>query len=525
MTTTDLFERLRGASPAAVAKALRALTHEQREIVRARFEQASFAEFVRAAWPLIDARPLKWNWHLEAMCLHLEALARGQIDKLIINIPPGFAKSMIVSVLYPCWRWTWQPSWQLIASSASANNVTRDSAKRRRLIESEWYQRRHATDWSLRTEQNRVDNFSNTVNGHMTSITVGGSLTGTRCDALILDDPLDAADANSKAERERVNYFTDSVASTRFNEARRNESVLVMQRLRAQDPTGHALLKGGWTHLRLPAEFDADNPCVTYRKDGTLLWRDPRTQHGELLFPERFPQEWLDKQKVLLADDYAGQYDQRPMSSGGGIFKIEHWRFWKPDGTSGEQHPRPRGCYTGPANPIDIDNLDGALISVDATFRETRAGSFVAIHVWGKKGARRLLLDRVHERMDFYDTIQALKRVIAKWPDVRRKLIEGKANGDAIISSLTREYGIAGIEPVDPGTASKEVRARAGSAYHRAGNVELPDGAPWLQEYIDEHTEFPKGKNDDDVDAQAQALLGFETDGPSAMELYADMEL
>lgn len=522
--TPEIDELLRRATPEQVAAAMKRMTRPQRERLRVAHERRSFAAFVRAAWHLIDPRQLVWNWHIDAMCLHLEALADGEIDQLIINIPPGFAKSMIVGVLYPCWRWTRTPSWQLIAGSAAERNVKRDSAKRRQLIETEWFRTRHAKDWELAADQNQVTNFSNTKRGHMVGVTVGGAVTGARCDCLILDDPIDAGEIYSDAAIEHVNHFTDAVASTRFNDAMRNENVLVMQRLKDNDPTAHALEQGGWTHLRLPAEFEADDPCVTYRKDGSLLWRDPRTAEGELLFPARYPRAALEKQKRKLADEYAGQYQQRPTAKGGGIFRIENWRFWKPDGVGGEgRHPRPRGCWDGPAAPVDIAELDDMLISVDATFRETKTGSFVAMHVWGRLGSRRLLLDRVHERMDFYDTVLALKRLIAKWPWCRRKLIEGKANGDAIISTLTREHGIAGIEPVDPGSASKEQRARAASAYHRAGNVELPDGAPWLAEYIGEHTEFPRGKHDDDVDAQSQALLGFETDAGGALDyVYLD---
>src|SRR6185369_17657680 len=94
--------------------------------------------------------------------------------------------------------------------------------------------------------------------------------------------------------------------------------------------------------------------------------------------------------------------------------------------------------------------------------------------------------------------------------EARRKLVEGKANGDAIISTLEKGHGITGLEAVSPGTANKVTRAMGGQPYQAAGNVELPDGAPWLGEYIGEHASFPNGAHDDDVDAQAQGLLGLE---------------
>lgn len=507
----SLLDDLRRASPEDVKRVLRTLTHAQRELVRAQFERSSFAEFVRAAWPIIDARPLIWNWHLEAMCLHLQALAEGRIERLAINIPPGAAKSMICTILWPCWRWASRPSWQVICASYGQDVAVEHSLKRRQLLESEWYKQRHAKGWSLREDQNAKDDYKNTANGHMTAIGVGGAGTGRRADCILLDDPLRAQAAHSKADRDGAIRFQDAVAVTRFNDMIRPEMVLVMQRLHEEDSTGHVLEQGGWCHLRIPAEFEPEARCITYDLAGKEIWRDPREVEGELFFDEKFPRKTLDGLRASMGDDYYGQYQQRPTAAGGGMFEIVNWRFWKPDGSASEhQHPRPRGCYDGPANPLVLDDLEEVLISVDATFRQTKAGSYVAIHVWGKLGARRILLDRVHERMDFTDTIAALRRVIQNWPQARRKLIEGKANGDAIISSLTKEYGITCIEPVDPGAQGKETRARAAQPYQKSGNVELPDGAPWLGEYIAEHAAFPKGRYNDDVDAQGQALLGFE---------------
>jgi predicted phage terminase large subunit-like protein len=170
---------------------------------------------------------------------------------------------------------------------------------------------------------------------------------------------------------------------------------------------------------------------------------------------------------------------------------------------------RPRGCYEGGAQIINLDDLETILISVDATFRETSDGSFVAIHVWGKNGAYRYLLDAVHRRMDFTDTVKALLGVISRWPEARRKLIEGKANGDAIISTLEKAHGVSGLEAV-PASRSKLDRAHAMQPYQSAANVFLPDGVPWLEEYIAEFASFPKGRSDDHVDAQSQALQGLE---------------
>lgn len=281
-----------------------------------------------------------------------------------------------------------------------------------------------------------------------------------------------------------------------------------------------------WERLMLPTEFEPDRKCVTYRTvtrvNGHVervrekFWEDPRTVAGELLAPDRFSPEVVASIKQTLGPfSYAGQHQQRPSPEGGGMFRVENWRFWRADdGTMAQLGhvggARPRGAYADPARVVSLDQLQEQIISVDASFRETKAGSFVAIHVWARQLSKRLLLYRVHRRMDFTDTVSEMLRVIDLFPEARRKLIEGKANGDAIRSTLERTHGITGIEMVDPGTANKAARANAQSPLQAAGNVELPDGAPWLEEYIAEHAAFPNGPHNDDVDAQAQALQSFE---------------
>ena len=188
------------------------------------------------------------------------------------------------------------------------------------------------------------------------------------------------------------------------------------------------------------------------------------------------------------------------------MFQIAWWRFWKPDGTAPDHiATRPHGCYAGPARPLP--KCDRVLISVDASFKQTVSGSFVAMHVWGAAGADRFLLDRVHARMDFDATCKALVSLAARWPLARQKIIEGKANGSAIVSQLSRR--LSGLIEVEP-EGGKEARAAATQPYVAAGNVHLPDGAPWLDEYIAEHAAFPLGRTDDDVDAQSQALQHLE---------------
>lgn len=517
-----------------------ALTRDQVAIIRQAYlaERArrsgsrSFAAFVKQAWPYVmQVDPLVWSWHMDVLCSHLEEVARGGMRKLLINIPPGHAKSVLVSILWPAWIWTWWPKCQFMFGSYSIGIAERDSLRCRAVIESEWYQETYAGPggWGLRRDQNAKSWFVNTAGGERFSTGVGG--TGRRAHIIGIDDPLDTEERFSKAARVHACEWIGTTLSQRFVDAATGRVVMIMQRLHEEDPSAFVLSAPGWEHLMLPSEYDPERAAVTHHvvehKNGHSekvveeFWRDPRTTRGELLFPQKFSAEVLEafkQRNSLKAAGFATLHQQFPHPEEGGIFPVKMWRFWtSTEGVLkklGYQQAgfRPRGCadpVEAPTSFLDLETLEEIVISVDPSFRKTNEGSFVAIHVWGKVGARRILLDRIHRRMDFTETVSALMSIIERWPQARRKLIEGKANGDAIVSTLEKQYGVFGLIPVAV-TADKVTRAHTAQPYLMGGNIELPEGAPWLDEYIGEHTAFPNGANDDDVDAQSQALQGME---------------
>lgn len=488
----------------------------------------TFAAFVKQAWeyvPSVD--PLVWGWHMDAMCSHLEEVAHGRIPKLLINVPPGHAKSVLMSVLWPAWIWTWWPKAQYIGASYAAELAVRDSVRCRAVIESEWYREMHSgpAGWTLRSDQNAKGYFVNTVGGERFSTGIGG--TGRRSHIIGIDDPLDAVEAHSKAARDNANEWIGQTLSQRFVDPKRPKMAMIMQRLHEEDPSGFVLQGKDWEHLMLPSEFEPDRRAVTFHyveranDNGTLgsfreeFWRDPRTDDGALLFPERFPKDVLESFKqpnALGADGYAGQHGQSPTPAGGGMFKKADWRFYKPDGAGAEWNaPRPKGCTEIAALPLP--KMDREIVSVDAAFKDNPAGSKVAIHVWGRRGADRFLLFRQTEHMDYSTTKKNLKTICKMFPRARTKIVEDKANGTAIVNDLAHD--IPGFIAVEP-EGGKEARAAVGQPYQRAGNVYLPDGAPWVDEYVGIFAAFPKGKENDDVDAQSQALRELEDDDTTA---------
>lgn len=490
----------------------------------------SFAAFVKQAWQYVpQVEPLVWGWHMDAISLHAEAVARAEINWLAISMPPGHGKSVFTSVLWPAWIWTWWPRCQFIFGSYSHGFVVRDARRCREVIQSDWYQQTYCrpAGWQLRDDYGSADNFSNTAGGVRFATSVGGQGAGLRAHVIGIDDPLNIGDAFSKKARDEAIAWMSQTLSQRFVAGYPPRFLLVMQRLHEEDPTGWLERQPSAQVLRLATLFEPEDRCTTRRtverRNGHVEhvveeWIDPRSERDELLFPALYPKERIDGDRSRLGPfGFASQHQQRPAPEGGGIFRVDCWRYWTSDpGTMARLGHmggvRPRGAYAGLARVVDLENdLDTELISVDPTFRETESGSYVVIQVWALAGADRLLLYQVRRRMDMTDTVHALLEVCKLFPRAVRKLIEAKANGDAVISTLEKTHGVSGCEPVAvPSGQGKLQRAHAQSPHQSSGHVLLPEGAPWVEEYIAEHAQFPNAAHDDQVDATSQGLAGLE---------------
>jgi predicted phage terminase large subunit-like protein len=474
--------------PAAprIDRALQELIEVELELRRRRAhhraQTISLAEFVREAWHVVEPGvQLVWNWHIDAICDHLQAVTEGRIQNLIINIPPGLMKSVLVSVMWPAWMWLRDASTRVLTGSYDMTLALRDAVKSRDILRSDWFRDTFMPGWRLKRDQDVKSRYSNTVMGERMCFAVGGKLTGFRGNGWIVDDPLNMKDASSELKRkEAVRIITQALPS-RLNDQRTGWRVIVMQRLHEEDPTGHILSTDadGWVHLCIPMEYD---PTVA-PPASPLQWRDPRSEEGALLFPEMFPTSVLKRlQKSLGPAEYAGQYLQRPTPAKGLIFERGWFKFFD----------RP---------PVDLGEI---IISVDCTFKALEGSDKVAIGVWAKKGPDFYLLEVVVDRMDYLTTKETLRAVFRRWPQARAKLIEDKANGTAVINELGREVG--GLIPINP-KDSKIARARAVSGHVQAGNVWLPQYAEWTEDFIYEATRFPLGKHDDQVDMMTQALI------------------
>lgn len=442
----------------------------------------SFHEFVKASWHVVEpGNRFLDNWHIEAICAHLEAAMRGDIQRLIINIPPRFMKSTLVSVMFPAFVWATDPTRRFLTASYAKDLATRDAVASRRLMESDWYKARWGERVRFTTDQNVKTRYENSRRGYRVTTSVDAGATGEGGDFVIVDDPINAKEAHSAAVRQNAIRWWRETMSTRYNDPNTGVAIIVMQRLAEDDLSGFLLSQEGesWEHLCLPMRYEPKRIITT-----KLGFKDPREQEGDLLFPARFGEKATRRLESELGSyGTAGQLQQRPAPKDGNIFKYGGWRWY----------------YTLP------QHLDAKIISVDCAFKDASKNDFVAIQVWGAVDASMYLVQRIKQKLSFTATVQTILQVVAQHPDVVAVLVEDKANGPAVIDTLRER--VSGLVPVDP-RGGKISRAMACQADQESGALWLPHESilPEIVELVDELSMFPNAAHDDEVDALTQAV-------------------
>jgi predicted phage terminase large subunit-like protein len=455
------------------------------DIDRQQIANKGFAEFVRRAWPLIESTPLVWENHMQLVCGHYEAVSRGEIRDLVVNVPPGTSKSTISSVLYQAWDWIANP-WRKFMYVSYDEKLSLDFAKRSmELMQSEWYRERWPHVEIEGGERAPAGLFKNTKGGIRFSTMMGGAATGRHAHILFVDDPHKPDDLKNGGESAQAaldlawERWTGTFCR-RVADAKTFAKVCIMQRLHEEDLAGRMLKDPKVVHLCLPMEFE---PQRAYRSKWGDDWR---TYEGELLCPARFPREYVDDVKNgptgMTARGFAAQMQQRPAPEAGALF-LREWftQRWS-------EYPR---------------NVKW-LMSVDASLKDNKDSDYCVIQVWAWSGAKYYLMDELRRRMAFSETVREVRAMKKKWPHIGQTLIEDKANGTAVVDTL--KSSVPGVLAVSP-EGGKFARANAVEPLFRAMNVWFPANASWMGEFIEEFAVFPVGANDDRVDAATQALL------------------
>ena len=482
----------------AEIRAERARREAERERERVRHDGERIRErcqtltgFIREGWHVLEpSQPYVHGWHIDALCDHLEAVTAGDITRLLINIPPGTMKSLVASVFWPAWEWGPRglPSMRYLTTSYAEKYVKRDSRRMRDLVQSDWY-----TSLWPEIELTRAGemSFANTKMGGREGMAFT-SLTGGRGDRVIIDDPHSTETAESPAERATTTRIFRESVPTRLNNPEKSAIVVIMQRLHEKDVSGQILDLGlGYEHLMLPMEFEPERRCRT-----SIGFRDPRSADGELLFPERFPRDVVERDKRVMGSyAVAGQNQQRPAPREGGMFKREWFdvvdavpaqarrvRRWDFAATDPKEQRKKSG---------DPDWTVGLLLS-------EHQGIYYVEHI-----VRDQVSPAGVERMLRATAEQDGKGVRVRLP--QDPGAAGKSNAAHQIKLL------AGWDVrAAPETGSKEVRATPVAAQAEAGNVKLVRG-PWVEAFLEEVSMFPNAAHDDQVDALSGAFAELVT--------------
>lgn len=446
----------------------------------------SFSNFVKEAWHVVEpARELKWGWALDAVCEHLEWVHRGDILRLLMNVPPGSMKSLLTNVFFPAWEWgpMERPDLRYMGTAHKVDLAIRDNVKCRRLIKSKWYQER----WSviLTGDQDAKTKFENEKTGFRECMAFK-SMTGSRGDRVTLDDPHSVDDAKSDTELANAHFTFTEALPTRVNDEL-SAIIIIMQRLSQKDVSGIILDMGlPYVHLCLPMEYEKGRKCTTITG-----FTDPRFKEGQLLFPERFSRKTVEElKKVLGSAGAAGQLQQRPSPREGNLFKREWFtpvrsipvgtrfcRGWDLAATADPTAPYTAGIKVG----------------------KTPEGRFVVAHA---------LRDQLTP-----GGVLKLIKTTAKFDGIECKISIPQDPGQAgKAQALNFVSELAGFNVItSPETGDKVDRAEPVSAQAEGGNLDIlitgdKDVDAWVEPFLDEVTNFPSSKYKDQTDAMSRAF-------------------
>jgi len=531
---------------------IRALRHA--EIREERWLQSQnpggLLPFIRYFWKHVEpTEPFLEGWALAAMCAHLEAVDRGEIQKLLITVSPGAMKSLLCSVFYPLWQWgpREKPDQRYLNFSYASHLPQRDNDRMLMILQTpEWREmwgERHEVlideitgkkrtfrrGFTLRAEGKEKIATSRT--GWKFATSVGGVGTGERGNCVVLDDAHNLKDDRSEVVRpETVRWFKEAM-SNRLNNMERSSIIVIMQRSHEADVAGTIIEDDlGYVHLNIPMEYEADRKCVTYLDDGRKFWEDPRTIESECFWPERFPPGSVAAIKKLGIHMWTGQYQQRPEPRGGAIIKRAYWQHYSIP-TKGKR----RGKWP---------EFEYILASLDSAFTEKTENDPSGFTIWGvfqaENGSMCAMLimawrkwltlggtkhiapklktqswgDYKQETEENWGIIQWLRYECTRFK-VDQLLIENKANGIDIYNELLKhaEHDSWSETLIDPKSLDKLARLNRVQPIFAEGLVHAITDKPYAKTAIDEMAAAPRGRFRDITDSATQALWYLRKNG------------
>lgn len=452
----------------------------ERNKILAEVCRRSFYEFVQIFWSTVITEEPVYNWHMRLICDELQRIGERvkrreakEFDYFIINVPPGSSKSTLVSEMYPVWCWTIDASQRFICGSYSST-VSEDIAdKCRKIFTSQLYRELFPEVGVRRDVKTHLENNQK---GERYTTSTGSGITGIHAHQILIDDPLNPQQASSDVERETANKWISETLSTRQVNKEVSVTIIVMQRLHENDPTGYLMNKKGVRvkQICLPAEVSSN----VYPEELADFYADG------LLDPQRMSRPVLAVMRDQLGSyGYAGQFDQVPADLAGGIIK----RSW-------------------------FDIIDGTHFGkvvrfvLDTAYTVKKENDPSGLLAYFMDGNNLVISNFESVRLEFPELVKYTASFVKNngYSENSSIRVEPKASGKSLVQQSRQETKLNFSEDVNP-EKDKVTRATSITAKLEGRRVKLLRGA-WNERFLAEVCMFPRAKHDEAVDLLVMAV-------------------
>lgn len=436
----------------------------------------SLSSFIQRSFYIVNqGTTYKHNWHIDAISEALNEIYKGNIKRLIINMPPRYLKSFCVSVAFPAWVLGNNPEKRIIVASYSEKLTLKHSTDCRLIIENEWF-KKIFNNCILSKNQNEKYKFSTINNGYRFATSVGGTLTGDGGDILIIDDPHNPQNVLSEKYRQKTLDWYSNTFSSRLNDKKQSAIIIVMQRLHPNDLSGYILSKdkNNWVHLNLPVIFE-DETKIHIGNFNKVINKD------EILFNEREGKIEIERIKIDMGTYvFNAQYQQKPMISDCGMFKKEWFKYFNKN--------------------IEFENI---YLSFDTAIKTGVNNDPTVCSVWGVYQNNYYLINIFRKWLEYPDLKKETIKLIKQY-NPTATLIEDKASGQSLIQDLKKEINsnIISIKVVK----DKITRFASVTPFFESNRVFIFKNDLWQFDLEYELLLFPNSQHDDQVDSISQFL-------------------
>lgn len=462
-------------------------------MIRAEQCHNSYFEFFCEFWDVIIPDKLILNWHIKYVCHRLQSLFE-KLEKgippgdMVINEPPGSSKSTKCTILFPAWCWIRRPQTRVMSGSYAHDIAMEHAVKSRDVMKSPKFREYYPNLINFKADMDNKGFYENTEHGTRIATSVGGASTGRHADIIIIDDPINPKKAASEVERKNANDWINKTLSNRKTDKKLTPTILIMQRLNEDDPTGQKMNSDQYfEHICLPAEETELKNIVPAKL--RLLYKNG------LLDPVRMDMEVLAYQRKQLGHlEYGGQFLQSPMDAEGNIFKREWFQLY-------DELPMEKPLRT--------------IQSWDTAFKKGQENDFSVCTTWKQFTTGYYLIGFFMDKVEYPE----LKNQIRLENESHRPheiLVEDKASGISVLQELKHlNLNLKAIVPL----GDKIARANQVTATFEAKNVYFPV-KDFTDKIIDQMTGFPNTKHDDIVDSITQ-FLNYAREKPTTMPVVA----